>query len=69
MLEKLVSFCHQSRTCGCGQPRDPLIRILNERSVSDWKLFSSVVGDSQISLIIIMSETHFSCEQLAVSSG
>ena len=41
------------KTCDCGQPRGHLIRVLNERSVNDGGdyFLSSVVGDSQISLI------------------
>ena len=35
-----------------------MIQVLNERSVNDGGFSSSVVGDSQISLI--MSETHLS---------
>ena len=39
--------------CGCGQPRSHLIRVLNEKSVGydGNSVLSSVVGDSQISLI------------------
>jgi len=40
------------KTCGCGQPRGHLIRVLNERSVNDGGDFCLlVVGGSQISLI------------------
>ena len=39
------------KTCGYGQPRGHLIRVLSERSVNDGG-DSSVVGDSQISLML-----------------
>ena len=42
----------RSENLGSGQPRGHLIRVLNERSLNDGGYFlSSVVGDSQISLI------------------
>ena len=51
------------KTCGCGQPRGHLIRVLNERSVNDG-------GDFCLLLLVILksawyhivSETHFSCD-------
>ena len=43
---------YPQKTCGCGEPRGHLIRVLNERRVNDGGDFlSSLVSDSQISLI------------------
>ena len=42
------------KTCGYGQPRNHLIRVLNERSVNDGGWWLSNQLD-------IVSETHFSC--------
>ena len=43
ILQELRKYTRKN--CGWGQPRGHLIRVLNERKLS------SVVGDSQISLI------------------
>ena len=51
ILQELKKY--PRKTCGCGQPSGHLIGVLNKKSVSDDGNFSvsSVVGDSQISLI------------------
>ena len=49
------------KTCGYGQPRGHLIRVLNERSINDG-------GDFCLLWLVILksvdtvSETHFSCD-------
>ena len=50
------------KTSGYGQPRGHLIRVLREWKGRKWrwKFLSPVVGDSQISLIVL--ETHFNCD-------
>ena len=52
---------YPQKTCGCGQPRSHLIRILNERCVNDGGVFCLLW------LVILKSvwysvETHFSCD-------
>ena len=44
------------KTCGYGQPRGHLIRVLNERRVNDDGDFCLLW------LVILKSETHFSCD-------
>ena len=48
-LQDLKKFPRE--TCGRGQPRSQLIRVLNERSVND--------GGDQFDIV---SETHFTCD-------
>ena len=62
LIHILFNYLYPRKTCGYGQPRSHLIRVLNERKERKWRrrFLSSVAGYSQISLIV--SETHFSCD-------
>ena len=50
------------KTCGYGQPRGHLIRVLNERSVNDGGEFCLLCGWWFSNQLDIVSETHFSCD-------
>ena len=49
------------KTCGYGQPRGHLIRVLNERSINDGGDFC-LLWLVILKSVDIVSETHFSCD-------